>query len=90
MPKARVATPFTPEAQLKRKIRRHFTSLGFVRGPEGTLDLPGSSKRLVRNLHSEQQPARQNFQDKNVYEEMPVGPMMDSETGNKKRYASKR
>ena len=58
MPKVRIAKPFTPEAKLKRRIRRHFTSLGFVRGPNGTLDPPGTSKRLIRNLHGGQRKER--------------------------------
>lgn len=53
-PKSRIAKPFTPEAKLKRKIRRHFTSLGFVRGNDGTLVLPGKGKKVIRRLHSAQ------------------------------------
>lgn len=57
MPKA-VAKPFTPKAKLKRKIRRHFTSLGFVRANDGTLVLPGKGKKVIRNLHSAQRAER--------------------------------
>jgi hypothetical protein len=51
---ATVAKAFTADAKLKRKIRRHFTSLGFTKADDGTLILPGSSKDAVRKLHSGQ------------------------------------
>lgn len=49
-----VARVFSPEANLKRAIRRHFTSLGFERADDGTLVLPGSGKDVVRRLHGGQ------------------------------------
>jgi hypothetical protein len=51
---ATVAKAFTADAKLKRKIRRHFTSLGFTKADDGTLILPGSGKDAVRKLHSGQ------------------------------------
>lgn len=49
-----VAKIFTPEAKLKRAIRRHFTRLGFSKSNDGTLVLPGEGKDVVRQLHSGQ------------------------------------
>jgi hypothetical protein len=56
--KRNVARPFTPEAQLKRKIRAHFARLGFTRANDGTLVLPGTGKEVVRTLHSSQRAER--------------------------------
>jgi hypothetical protein len=49
-----VAEAFSPEARLKRSIRRHFTKLGFTKATDGTLVLPGEGKDVVRRLHSGQ------------------------------------
>ena len=49
-----VAKAFSPEANLKRAIRRHFTALGFEKADDGTLILPGIGKDVVRRLHSGQ------------------------------------
>jgi hypothetical protein len=56
--KSSVARPFTPEAQLKRSIRAHFTRLGFTKANDGTLVLPGTGKDVVRTLHSSQRAER--------------------------------
>jgi hypothetical protein len=53
-----VVRAFTPEAKLKRSIRRHFTRLGFTKSNDGTLILPGSGKETVRKLHSGQRSER--------------------------------
>jgi hypothetical protein len=55
---ATVAKPFTPEALLRRRIRAHFKKLGFVRAPDGTLELPGGDKEHVRQLHGGQRSER--------------------------------
>lgn len=52
--KKAVVRAFSPEAKLKRAIRRHFTRLGFERATDGTLVLPGTGKDVVRSLHSGQ------------------------------------
>ena len=52
--KTAVAKAFSPEAKLKRAIRRHFTKLGFAKANDGTLVLPGEGKDDVRRLHSGQ------------------------------------
>jgi hypothetical protein len=49
---------FNPDAKLKRRIRAHFSKLGFARAADGTLVLPGDSKDDVRQLHSEQRAER--------------------------------
>jgi hypothetical protein len=48
----------TPEARLKRKLREHLAALGFVKQPDGTLQLPGSTKDVIRSLHSRQRTDR--------------------------------
>ena len=45
-----VAQAFSPEAKLKRRIRAHFTKLGFTGADDGTLVLPGDGKHDVRQL----------------------------------------
>ncbi len=46
-----VVNAFDPVARLKRTIRGHFTRLGFTKGQDGTLVLPGTDKEIVRQLH---------------------------------------
>jgi hypothetical protein len=58
MKKGAVATPFGDDAKLKRKIRAHFTSLGFVKANDGTLVIPGEGKDVVRRLHNGQRKGR--------------------------------
>ena len=55
-----MATAFSPEALLKRRIRAHFTKLGFTKASDGTLKLPGIDKHDVRRLHSGQRAERLN------------------------------
>ena len=55
---AGVAKAFTPEAKLKRKIRAHFTRLGFTKAQDGTLVLPNDEKDTVRKLHRVQREER--------------------------------
>jgi hypothetical protein len=56
-----VAKALTLEANLKRKIRRHFSSLGFTKASDGTLLLPGSGKDAIRQLHNGQKVERLEF-----------------------------
>lgn len=46
------------EALLKKKVRRHFQSLGFLRALDGTLLPPCLDKQGYRNMHSHQRAAR--------------------------------
>lgn len=48
----------TREASLKRKIRRHLTSLGFTKSADGLLRADGSSKAAIRTLHEPQKTER--------------------------------
>lgn len=52
-----VVSAFSPEANLKRKIRSHLHKLGFERTASGALRPPSSSKETVRTLHQEQRKA---------------------------------
>ena len=54
MKQGSIAKAFSPEAKLKRNIRRHFTKLGFAKADDGTLILPGEGKEVVRRLHGGQ------------------------------------
>ncbi len=40
------------QANLKRRIRRHLTSLGFHKDHDGSLQLPGTEKEIIRSLHA--------------------------------------
>lgn len=48
----------TREASLKRKIRRHLTSLGFSKSEDGLLRADASSKVAIRTLHEPQKTER--------------------------------
>ena len=50
------------EANLKRRLRRHLSLVGFKKGPDGNLVASGSGKEVIRSLHHEQrnEPLRQN------------------------------
>jgi len=54
MKQGSIAKAFSPEAKLKRNIRRHFKKLGFAKADDGTLILPGEGKEVVRGLHGGQ------------------------------------
>lgn len=54
----RTARPFSPEAQIKRALRKHLRQLGFTKGKDGELVLPGGSKDVIRQLHREQRRER--------------------------------
>lgn len=43
--------PFTSEANLKRRIRKHLTELGFTKDKDGALRPPDTSKETYRYLH---------------------------------------
>ena len=46
------------EAILKKKIRRHLRTLGFQKSIDGTLEVEGSGKNVIRALHGPQREAR--------------------------------
>jgi uncharacterized protein DUF4338 len=49
---------FSPEANLKRKVRAHLRTLGFTKGASGQLVPPILSKESIRVLHGAQRRAR--------------------------------
>ncbi len=55
--KSIVISAFTPEANLKRKIRAHLRKLGFEKSNDGALMPPSSSKDTIRTLHQDQRNA---------------------------------
>ncbi|WP_394693138.1 Druantia anti-phage system protein DruA [Hyphobacterium sp.] len=68
---APVARVFTPEARLKRRIRLHFTRLGFAKAPDGTLVRPDAGKESVRQLHRMQRDERVRSADRLLSEFLP-------------------
>ena len=46
------------EATLKKKIRRHLRTLGFQKSTDGTLEVEGRGKNVIRALHGPQREAR--------------------------------
>ena len=64
------------KASLKRRIRRHLKYLGFKKSDQGTLEIDGSGKEVVRSLHAGQRAERvarnrkfieENFESLSVY-----------------------
>lgn len=45
------------QANLKRRLRRHLSSVGFKKGPDGGLEISGSGKDVIRSLHHAQRNA---------------------------------
>lgn len=45
---------FTREARIKRLLRKHLSTLGFQKSPDGSLVLPDSNKETIRHLHRQQ------------------------------------
>ncbi len=56
--KATVVRVSTREAGLKRRLRRHLTSLGFERTDDGDLAPPGTGKEAIRTVHGAQREDR--------------------------------
>lgn len=56
--KATVVSVSTREANLKRRLRRHLTSLGFNKNEEGELVPPGTGKDAIRSVHGVQRKDR--------------------------------
>jgi hypothetical protein len=52
MGKRKVITISTREATLKKRSRGHLSSLGFTKNDHGILVPPGSSKDIIRAIHS--------------------------------------
>lgn len=60
------------EANLKRKIRQHLHMLGFRRSEEGTLQIEGNSKDVIRTLHRPQRNDRLKTQRDFIDRRMPA------------------
>ncbi|MEQ8387633.1 MAG: DUF4338 domain-containing protein [Alphaproteobacteria bacterium] len=56
--KKKVINISSREANLKRKLRRHLRSLGFEKAEDGSLQVNGSGKKIVRTLHRSQRDER--------------------------------
>jgi Domain of unknown function (DUF4338) len=71
MGKKKVITVSTREAALKKRLRSHLKSLGFTKNGEGTLVPPGSSKDVIRSIHSVQREDRLAVNDKFISDRFP-------------------
>jgi hypothetical protein len=45
------------EANLKRRLRRHLKSIGFSKASDGSLEINGEGKEVIRSLHRAQRNA---------------------------------
>jgi Druantia protein DruA len=52
--KKKAVTISAREANLKRRLRRHLALVGFRKGPDGSLEVSGSGKEVIRSLHHAQ------------------------------------
>lgn len=59
------------EAQLKRRLRRHLSSLGYTRSQNGSLVLQGVGKETIRQLHAPQRAAILKSQREFISAKMP-------------------
>jgi hypothetical protein len=66
-----VVSAFTPEANLKRKIRTHLQKLGFEKTQGRAFRPPSTSKETVRALHQEQRKAIIKDQRRFLSEALP-------------------
>jgi hypothetical protein len=71
MGKRKVITVSTREATLKKRLRSHLKSLGFTKNDEGILVPPGSSKDVIRSIHSVQRDDRLAVNDKFISDRFP-------------------
>lgn len=62
----------TREANLKRRLRRHLTSLGFHKTKDGVLTPPGSGKDSVRTVHGAQRDDRLALNQKFINDRFPA------------------
>lgn len=69
--KKKVINVATREATLKRRLRRHLTSLGFRKAQDGTLEAPGTGKDVIRTLHNGQRDDRLAANRKFVSNRLP-------------------
>lgn len=62
---------FTLEARIKRHLRKHLSTLGFKKSPDGSLVLPDASKDTVRHLHRQQRIEKLNESRALVQSKLP-------------------
>jgi uncharacterized protein DUF4338 len=62
----------TREANLKRRLRRHLTSLGFHKTEDGVLTPPGTGKDAVRTVHNAQRDDRLAASQKFISDRFPA------------------
>jgi len=60
------------QANLKRRLRRHLSSVGFKKGPDGSLEISGSGKDVIRSLHHAQRNAHLRENQKFISERLPI------------------
>ena len=60
------------EASLKRKVRNHLRTLGFRKSDQGTLEIAGSDKDLIRATHSSQRRDRLATNEKFLLQQAPT------------------
>jgi Druantia protein DruA len=58
------------QANLKRRLRRHLSSVGFKKGPDGGLEISGTGKDMIRSLHHAQRNAHLRENQKFVSEHL--------------------
>ena len=62
---------FTKEANIKRALRRHLKSLGFIKNKEGNLCPPDLTKECFRELHSAQRKEKLEANSKFINDAWP-------------------
>jgi hypothetical protein len=60
------------EANLKRRLRRHLSMVGFSKAPDGSLRVSGSGKDVIRSLHHAQRNALLRENRKFISERLPA------------------
>jgi hypothetical protein len=60
------------QANLKRRLRKHLSSVGFKKGPEGCLEVSGSGKDVIRSLHRAQRNAHLREHRNFISERLPI------------------
>jgi hypothetical protein len=58
------------QANLKRRLRRHLSAVGFKKGPDGGLEISGSGKDVIRSLHHAQRNAHLRENQKFISEHL--------------------
>src|SRR5690349_15025098 len=62
----------TREANLKRRLRRHLSTVGFTKAPDGSLEISGSGKDVIRSLHHAQRNALLRCNRRFISKQLPA------------------